>query len=213
MGFCGTTAAGTCAGPSELCVYDPAACPGMGCNAGGAGDDCRFCGFGPFTACPAPGPGLPPWLPMLPPWPLGPPPLPSTPPPPTPPRSPSVPPEAPSCPPPPSPAPSPPSPPRLPPSPPPVCHVPAGELVTLQGLVRCEELHIDGHARVLNHTTINASQVVSLARVKGWAPARGASSRRSGIHACVHAYIDVHMLGPACDGGPCLPAIPSWRES
>ena len=25
---------------------------GLGCNAGGQGQPCRFCGFGPFTACP-----------------------------------------------------------------------------------------------------------------------------------------------------------------
>ena len=57
---CGASAAAVCAGPSELCYYD-AACAdashadhagGLGCNAGGLGQNCRFCGFGEFGDCP-----------------------------------------------------------------------------------------------------------------------------------------------------------------
>jgi hypothetical protein len=50
-----------CAGPSEPCYLDPICLTphlddlgGLGCNAGGKGQECRFCGFGPFPACPGP---------------------------------------------------------------------------------------------------------------------------------------------------------------
>jgi len=50
-----------CAGPTELCYLDvrchaPWTDPwgGMGCNAGGQGQQYRFCGFGPFPPCPGP---------------------------------------------------------------------------------------------------------------------------------------------------------------
>jgi hypothetical protein len=50
-----------CAGPSEPCYRDPVCSTphlddlgGLGCNAGGKGQACRFCGFGPFPACPGP---------------------------------------------------------------------------------------------------------------------------------------------------------------
>jgi hypothetical protein len=50
---CGTRAAPVCASASEPCYFD-ATClkGGLGCNAGGKGDQCRFCGFGPFVPCP-----------------------------------------------------------------------------------------------------------------------------------------------------------------
>lgn len=32
---------------------------GIGCNAGGTGQNCRFCGFGSFPACPGEVPGTP----------------------------------------------------------------------------------------------------------------------------------------------------------
>lgn len=48
-----------CAGPTEPCYHDTAcldtgsdATGGLGCNAGGVGQICRFCGFEPFGACP-----------------------------------------------------------------------------------------------------------------------------------------------------------------
>jgi len=50
-----------CAGPTELCYLDvrchaPWTDPwgGLGCNAGGQGQQYRFCGFGPFPPCPGP---------------------------------------------------------------------------------------------------------------------------------------------------------------
>jgi len=55
---CSTTPAPTCAGPAELCAIDlSCANGGYGCNAGGAGQLCRFCGFftpgnEPFLPCP-----------------------------------------------------------------------------------------------------------------------------------------------------------------
>ena len=57
---CTTSAAAVCAGPTEPCFYDPACADstsphhhgGLGCNAGGQGQLCRFCGFGPFVTCP-----------------------------------------------------------------------------------------------------------------------------------------------------------------
>lgn len=55
---CGETAAPTCAGPAELCEIDPSCVVygGLGCNAGGKGQLCRFCGFSnaageTFPAC------------------------------------------------------------------------------------------------------------------------------------------------------------------
>ena len=49
----------TCAGPHEDCYYDPACADpssdphgGLGCNAGGVAQSCRFCGFGHFPNCP-----------------------------------------------------------------------------------------------------------------------------------------------------------------
>jgi hypothetical protein len=54
---CTFVAAPVCAGPSEPCYYDtrcsgPDPYGGLGCNAGGVGQNCRFCDFGPFPACP-----------------------------------------------------------------------------------------------------------------------------------------------------------------
>jgi len=50
-----------CAGPTELCFLDTICTTpwldllgGLGCNAGGKGQQYRFCGFGPFVACPGP---------------------------------------------------------------------------------------------------------------------------------------------------------------
>ena len=60
---CGYTPAATCAGSAEPCVVDPAcAHGGHGCNAGGAGQLCRFCGFTnaageEFASCAAPASG------------------------------------------------------------------------------------------------------------------------------------------------------------
>ena len=57
---CHDDARAVCTGnPTELCVYD-AACAepwsdlygGLGCNAGGVAQTCRFCGFGSFPDCP-----------------------------------------------------------------------------------------------------------------------------------------------------------------
>ena len=50
-----------CAGPSELCFHDPRCSSGddpfdgLGCNAGNGDKNCRFCGFGNFTAIPCVG--------------------------------------------------------------------------------------------------------------------------------------------------------------
>ena len=62
---CSATEAPVCAGPSEPCYRD-ARClepwndphGGMGCNAGGKGQACRFCGFGLFASitCPSASP-------------------------------------------------------------------------------------------------------------------------------------------------------------
>lgn len=55
---CTAVGAAVCAGPTEPCYLDttcsssPPRLGGMGCNAGGAGQNCRFCGFGPFETCP-----------------------------------------------------------------------------------------------------------------------------------------------------------------
>ena len=60
---CGYTPSATCAGSAEPCVVDPAcAHGGHGCNAGGAGQLCRFCGFTNaagevFAPCAAPASG------------------------------------------------------------------------------------------------------------------------------------------------------------
>jgi len=59
---CSSTAEAVCAGPNELCFYDAACLDanheghayGLGCNAGGVGQECRFCGFGVFVDCPVP---------------------------------------------------------------------------------------------------------------------------------------------------------------
>ena len=58
---CTAEAHALCAGPSELCFFD-ARCldpgsdvhSGLGCNAGGKGQPCRFCGNEPFPDCPDP---------------------------------------------------------------------------------------------------------------------------------------------------------------
>jgi hypothetical protein len=54
---CGGVAAAVCGlGPSEPCYYD-AACDDsslLGCNAGGVGARCRFCGFGEYDSVPCP---------------------------------------------------------------------------------------------------------------------------------------------------------------
>jgi hypothetical protein len=54
---CGGVAAAVCGlGPSEPCYYD-AACDDsslLGCNAGGVGARCRFCGFGEYDSIPCP---------------------------------------------------------------------------------------------------------------------------------------------------------------
>jgi len=55
---CGHTPKAVCAGPEEPCYMDrqctslPPGLEGLGCNAGGVGQDCRFCGFGHFPPCP-----------------------------------------------------------------------------------------------------------------------------------------------------------------
>ena len=55
---CGAVAAAVCGrGPSEPCYYD-AACDDSslpGCNAGGVGARCRFCGFGEYDSVTCPG--------------------------------------------------------------------------------------------------------------------------------------------------------------
>lgn len=39
-------------GNQQVC-YDPSCAQGgLGCNAGGQGQECRFCGFDQFSACP-----------------------------------------------------------------------------------------------------------------------------------------------------------------
>ena len=57
---CTSAVAPVCAGPDEPCFLDPeCAAGGPGCNAGGVGQLCRFCGFQaegalePYPACPA----------------------------------------------------------------------------------------------------------------------------------------------------------------
>jgi len=54
---CGATASAVCGrGPSEPCYYDET-CDAqtlLGCNAGGVGARCRFCGFGEFESIPCP---------------------------------------------------------------------------------------------------------------------------------------------------------------
>ena len=51
---CQFRAAGVCASRSEPCYFD-ADClkGGLGCNAGGKGEQCRFCGFGVYPVCPS----------------------------------------------------------------------------------------------------------------------------------------------------------------
>lgn len=55
---CGHSPAGTCTHPGELCYFDamcsqlPPGLEGLGCNAGGVGQNCRFCGFGVYPPCP-----------------------------------------------------------------------------------------------------------------------------------------------------------------
>mmetsp|Transcript_11968 Transcript_11968/g.34144 ORF Transcript_11968/g.34144 Transcript_11968/m.34144 type:complete len:931 (+) Transcript_11968:84-2876(+) len=56
---CGWEPAATCTeNTQEICYYDsgcsetPPTKGGLGCNAGGKGQNCRFCGFGQFPACP-----------------------------------------------------------------------------------------------------------------------------------------------------------------
>jgi hypothetical protein len=54
---CGGVAAAVCGlGPSEPCYYDAACDDGslLGCNAGGVGARCRFCGFGEYDSVPCP---------------------------------------------------------------------------------------------------------------------------------------------------------------
>mmetsp|Transcript_63567 Transcript_63567/g.143147 ORF Transcript_63567/g.143147 Transcript_63567/m.143147 type:complete len:1272 (+) Transcript_63567:2-3817(+) len=41
------------------CSYSPARFGGIGCNAGGHGRNCRFCGFGHYHSCPVPHQGYP----------------------------------------------------------------------------------------------------------------------------------------------------------
>ena len=57
---CSAIPAATCAGSAEPCYFD-ASCNdetspfyygGLGCNAGGVDQSCRFCGFGEYNACP-----------------------------------------------------------------------------------------------------------------------------------------------------------------
>ena len=58
-GTCPDVAEPVCAGPTEPCYHD-ARCSdagtdphgGLGCNAGGVDQNCRFCGFGAFPDCP-----------------------------------------------------------------------------------------------------------------------------------------------------------------
>merc|ERR1719203_1685911 len=56
---CPLQPAGVCTGNSaETCYFDPTCSDdpprlgGLGCNAGGVSQNCRFCGFGQFPACP-----------------------------------------------------------------------------------------------------------------------------------------------------------------
>jgi hypothetical protein len=56
---CTLEVAPVCAGPHEPCFLDPIcetpsldAHGGLGCNAGGKGQECRFCGFSTYVACP-----------------------------------------------------------------------------------------------------------------------------------------------------------------
>ena len=55
-----------CGSPAQMCFHDstcsdhPPRNGGAGCNAGGLGPNCRFCGFGAHEACPA-GHGVPRW--------------------------------------------------------------------------------------------------------------------------------------------------------
>ena len=54
---CGSFAAPTCAGPTEPCYWDPTCSEpsaGLGCNAGGRHQNCRFCGFGVYSSVPCP---------------------------------------------------------------------------------------------------------------------------------------------------------------
>lgn len=57
-GACHLWPAPVCAGPNEPCFRDPTCSDdpprdgGLGCNAGGLGANCRFCGFGPYPPCP-----------------------------------------------------------------------------------------------------------------------------------------------------------------
>jgi len=54
---CGATASAVCGrGPSEPCYYDDACDEQglLGCNAGGFGARCRYCGFGEFASIPCP---------------------------------------------------------------------------------------------------------------------------------------------------------------
>ena len=56
---CLETPLAVCAGPDELCYLDPSCsspsstASSLGCNAGGKGQNCRFCGFGSYAACPS----------------------------------------------------------------------------------------------------------------------------------------------------------------
>jgi len=55
---CLETPLAVCAGPDEMCFLDTRCSDASnlsgthGCNAGGKGQNCRFCGFGPYAACP-----------------------------------------------------------------------------------------------------------------------------------------------------------------
>jgi hypothetical protein len=50
---CTSSASPVCAGAAEPCVLDAAcASGGVGCNAGGLAQTCRFCGFDAFVPCP-----------------------------------------------------------------------------------------------------------------------------------------------------------------
>mmetsp|Transcript_70923 Transcript_70923/g.221278 ORF Transcript_70923/g.221278 Transcript_70923/m.221278 type:complete len:147 (-) Transcript_70923:243-683(-) len=56
---CTETPAAVCASPDEPCYLDPQCSElppgleGLGCNAGGVGQDCRFCGFDLYPECPS----------------------------------------------------------------------------------------------------------------------------------------------------------------
>eukprot|EP00966_Prymnesium_polylepis_P278748 6439651-Prymnesium_polylepis.1 len=63
QGSCTSEPAAVCAGPAEPCYQDPDCnSGGLGCNAGGAGQQCRFCGFKPplqkeaYPPCPGDAP-------------------------------------------------------------------------------------------------------------------------------------------------------------